>query len=120
MKYSKVILQIAFLCGMAWLGTIVSRQLGLSIPGNILGILFLFLALQFRLIPLKWVEAGAGLLIAELVLFFIPSAVAVMQFETLMKQEGLEFVLVIGISTLGVMLLVGLVTEKMLHYRERR
>ena len=118
--YIKAVLQIGLLCAIAWLGGTLSRQWGLGIPGNILGILFLFVLLQVKIIPLAWIETGANLLIAELVLFFIPSAGAVIQFEPLMKQDGLAFFLIIGLSTLGVMIVVGIITEKMIRYRERR
>jgi holin-like protein len=120
MVYIKTALQIGLLCAIAWSGAIVSKHWELGIPGNILGILFLFLVLELKIIPLDWIEPGANLLITELVLFFIPSAVAIVQFEPLMKQSGLAFFLVIGLSTLGVMIVVGIITEKMIHYRKRR
>ena len=116
----KIVAQISFLVVIAWLCNLISRHIAWGIPGNILGIVFLFIALELRILPLSWVESGANLLIAELVLFFIPSAVAVIQFEPLLKQNGLAFFLVITISTLGVMLVVGTITETLMRYRERR
>lgn len=116
----KIVVQVSFLGVIAWLSNLLARHMAWGIPGNILGIAFLFIALQLRILPLSWVEAGASLLIAELVLFFIPSAVAVMQFEPLLKQNGLSFFVVITISTLGVMLVVGIITETLMRYRERR
>ena len=119
-KLLKIVAQISFLVVIAWLGNFIARHMAWGIPGNILGIVFLFLALELRILPLSWVEDGSSLLIAELVLFFIPSAVAVIQFEPLLKQNGLSFFLVITISTLGVMLVVGVITETLMRYRERR
>jgi len=116
----KIVAQISFLVVIAWLGNLIARHMAWGIPGNILGIAFLFIALELRILPLSWVESGASLLIAELVLFFIPSAVAVMQFEPLLKQNGLSFFLVIILGTLGVMLVVGIITETLMRYRGRR
>jgi len=116
----KIVAQISFLVVIAWLGNLIARHLAWGIPGNILGIAFLFIALELRILPLRWIETGASLLIAELVLFFIPSAVGVMQFEPLLKQNGLSFFLIITIGTLGVMLVVGIITETLMRYRERR
>jgi holin-like protein len=119
-KLLKIVAQISFLVVIAWLGNLIARHMAWGIPGNILGIAFLFLVLELRILPLSWVETGASLLIAELVLFFIPSAVAVMQFEPLLKLNGLSFFLVITIGTLGVMLVVGIITETLMRYRARR
>ncbi|WP_093792704.1 CidA/LrgA family protein [Sporomusa acidovorans] len=116
----KIVVQVSFLGVIAWLSNLLARHMAWGIPGSILGIAFLFIALQLRILPLSWVEAGASLLIAELVLFFIPSAVAVMQFEPLLKQNGLSFFVVITIGTLGVMLVVGIITETLMRYQERR
>lgn len=44
----------------------------LNIPGSILGIILLFLLLQLKIIPLKWIESGANFLLAHLMLFLIP------------------------------------------------
>lgn len=116
----KIVAQISFLVVIAWLGNFIARYMAWGIPGNILGIVFLFFALELRILPLRWIETGASLLIAELVLFFIPSAVGVMQFEPLLKQNGWSFFLIITLGTLGVMVVVGTITETLMRYRERR
>lgn len=45
----------------------------LHLPGSVLGLLLLFLLLQVKIVKVEWVELGAALLLAQLLLFsFLP------------------------------------------------
>lgn len=54
------------------------------------------------------------LLLKELILFFIPSAVAVIRYKDTLSQYGIDLILIIMISTLCVTLVTGLLTELLL------
>ncbi len=62
----------------------ISALLHLKVPGSILGLILLFILLQTKVIKLKWIEVGGNWLVAELLLFFIPSAVGVIQYKQLL------------------------------------
>ncbi|KEP26268.1 holin [Bacillus zhangzhouensis] len=94
--------------------------LHLRIPGTILGILVIFLLLHFNIIKLKWIELGAVWLLGELLLFFIPSAVGVIDYGKLLSQSGTSIVLVVLLSTFVVMLSTGMMTQMIAKRKERK
>ena len=113
-------LQIMALFAFAKLMNVLAAFLHLRIPGTILGILFIFLLLHFNIIKLKWIELGAVWLLGELLLFFIPSAVGVIDYGTLLSQSGTSIVLVVLLSTFVVMLSTGIMTQMIAKRKERK
>lgn len=107
----KAVLQVGVLLGVTMLGNQITQMLHLKFPGSILGIALVILLLQTKVIRLEWIESGANLLIAELMLFFIPSAVGVIQYKQVMVADGMRFELVILLSTLTVMVCTGFLSE---------
>jgi holin-like protein len=107
----KSIFQVCGLLGVAALSNQITEVLHLHVPGSIIGIGIVFFLLAAKVITLDWVEAGANLLIAELLLFFIPSAVGVIQYRQLIVANGARFGVVILFSTITVMICTGLIAE---------
>ncbi len=120
MQYIIISSQVILLCGISLLGNCIAQFLHLSIPGNILGLGVLFFLMERKIISLNWIENGANFLIAELLLFFIPSAIGVIQFQGLLISQFVNLSIVIVLSTLVVVLFVGLLTETILRYNKRR
>lgn len=107
MKYMKVLLQIVLLWGFSLLGSTLSSLANIGIPGNIIGLAILLLFMQCKLIKLKWIETGANFLLAELLLFFIPSAVGIVEYKDLFTNYNLLCLLfTIAISTVTVLVFV--------------
>jgi holin-like protein len=113
-------LQIMVLFIFAKFMNVLAAFLHLRIPGTILGILVIFLLLHFKIIQLKWIELGAVWLLGELLLFFIPSAVGVIDYGKLLSQSGTSIVLVVLISTFVVMLSTGIMTQMIAKRKERK
>ncbi len=107
MKIAKSLVQIVYLYILLFVGNSIARILHLPIPGSIIGLVLLFLLLQFHIIKLEWIELGAGLLLSELLLFFIPSAIGVIDYDALFGVQGMKVVLVIVVSAIVVMLVTG-------------
>lgn len=120
MKIFSIILQIALLTLITLVGDLISNGFHLKIPGSILGLILLFFLLTFKIVKLSWVEWGASWLLAELLLFFIPSAVGVIQYKTLMVDEGYKMVLVITLSLIVVMIAGGKISEVIVNKYESR
>ncbi|MBO2536248.1 MULTISPECIES: CidA/LrgA family protein [Rummeliibacillus] len=110
-QIAKIIVQIIFLYGILLLGDGIAKVSHLPIPGSIIGLVLLFLALQFHIVKLEWVNLGAGLLTSELLLFFVPSAVGVVQYDQIVGIIGIKLVTVIVLSTIVVMACTGLVAD---------
>ena len=80
------------------LGELLARALHAPLPGPVLGLLALLVALNVPAIR-QPVAAAADLLLAHLSLLFVPVGVGVMTHLTLVSQYGLRMLLVITLST---------------------
>jgi holin-like protein len=114
----KIILQVLLFTLISTAMNALVAWLSLPIPGGILGIAVLFILLKTGIVKLKWLDAGASWLIAEMLLFFVPSAVGVLSYGTLMAHEGLRILLVIICSTVLVMAVAGRIAERMARSKE--
>lgn len=115
----KMVVQIFSLSAAALAGNFMARYLHLPIPGSILGFFLVFLLFQLKIIRLNWLEAGANYLIAELILFFIPSTVGIVNYGNLMRLQGVQFEMIIVLSTATVMACVGFAAEYITKYKRR-
>lgn len=113
MKLFIIILQILIIQIFFMLGSAVKLVIPLPIPDSMIGFILLFLALKFKIIKLNWVEKGGKLLLAELVLFFIPSAVGIINYQNVFSWQGLELLMIICISTMAVMATTAYIAEKL-------
>ncbi|MCO7126649.1 CidA/LrgA family holin-like protein [Sporolactobacillus shoreicorticis] len=111
LKFFRVALQVCYLYLFALLGNILVKWLHLPISGSIIGLFIVLALLHFKVLKLSAVELGAGFLMSEMLLFFIPSAVAIIQYKDEIIQHGSQFLIVILLSTITVMIVTGLVAQ---------
>ena len=90
--------------GFAWLllcqsaGELVARGAGLALPGPVIGMLVLLVALNWPVVR-EPVAAAADALLAHLSLLFVPVGVGVISHLGLVAQYGLRLVAVVVAST---------------------
>ena len=94
-------------------GEFFSRLLDLPIPGNVMGMGLLLLALSTGLVKLKWLEEAAELLLSNLALFFVPAGVGVMVYGDLIAAEWLPISVATVLSTFVVMAVTGKLAQKL-------
>lgn len=94
-----------------------AKYLHLPLPGSMLAMVVLFLLLQFGIVKMNWIGIGANFLLAELLLFFIPSAVGIIKYKSLLMKSGLEIMIVIIISLVTVMAGSGWIADKIANRR---
>ncbi|CAF1719792.1 Holin-like protein CidA [Bacillus subtilis] len=119
-KLLLTVIQIALLFIFARLINWVTALLHINIPGSIIGIVILFTLLHFNIIKLEWIELGAAWLLGELLLFFIPSAVGVIEYGDIMSKFGVSILLVVIISTFVVMVSTGTLTQLIAKRKEKK
>lgn len=120
MKIVNILMQILGLCAISFVSNVLSSALNIGIPGSILGIVLLFIMIEQKWLPIEKIELGANFLIAELLLFFIPSAIGVIQYQEVLKNDWAQLLLAIGASICLVVVFVGIVTEVIVRVRESR
>jgi holin-like protein len=119
-KLGVIVIQVLFLHVFLFLGIVLKHIIPSPIPASMYGLLLLFLALAFHVVKLEWVEQGAGWLMAELLLFFVPSAVGIVNYQQIISLQGLEIVVLITISTMIVMGLTALTADKIAARKRSR
>ncbi|MEW9122843.1 MAG: CidA/LrgA family protein [Thermotaleaceae bacterium] len=79
--------QFGILFLLLFLGDSITYMLNIPIPGNILGMLLLTVALITKVIKLEDVEDAAKLFLDHLPVFFIPSSVGIMLYFGLIRNQ---------------------------------
>lgn len=92
----------------------------LPLPANLVGMLLLLALICCRIVPLQWVRAGSRWLLAEMLLFFVPAVVAVVNYAQLLMVDGWRIFLVIALSTLMVLGSTAWVVDKVYRFEMRR
>ncbi|MFA5881000.1 MAG: CidA/LrgA family protein [Eubacteriales bacterium] len=96
---------------MQSLGTFLSNYFKLILPGNLTGLLLLFLVLLFRVVKLEQVEGAANLLLDNMMALFIPLNVGLVTILPKLKQEWLAIMISLLASTIIVMVVTAKVVE---------
>jgi holin-like protein len=94
----------ALLILMFWaLGEGIVRVTGLTIPGAIVGLLIMLALLAGKWLRVRTVRRGAQWYLAEMLLFFVPAVLAVLDHPEFLGLLGLKILAVIVLGTLTVM-----------------
>ena len=116
----KLILQLALIMLITFIGTEVQKLLHIPLAGSIVGLMLFFLLLQFKIVPESWINVGADFLLKTMVFFFIPSVVGIMDVASNITMNYKLFFIVIIIGTCLVALSSGYIAEKMLEKSNTR
>ncbi|MHC0038779.1 CidA/LrgA family holin-like protein [Pseudoneobacillus sp. C159] len=111
MKYLIIIGQICLLYLFFFIGTVIHNFFHTIIPGSINGLILLFICLCLKIIPVKFIEHGAGFMLSMLTFFFIPATVGIMNYPSLLSLKGLLFFLVVLLSTVISIAIAGTVSQ---------
>ncbi|WP_343552326.1 CidA/LrgA family protein [Pantoea sp.] len=113
-------LQLVLYVGLFIFSGELVNWLHLPLPANVVGMVLLLLLIMTGVVPLRWVKAGANWLLAEMLLFFIPAVVAVVNYSDLLRAEGWRICVVIAVSTLLVLASTALVVDKLYRFELAR
>jgi holin-like protein len=92
-------LQVAGLIAIDRVATVLTPHLPLPLPSNLVGMLLLAVLLLTGLVRESWLGQAAVLFQRHLAFFFVPIAVGLMAYGSLLRQHGLLLLLVILVST---------------------
>ncbi|WP_323843081.1 CidA/LrgA family protein [Moraxella sp. Pampa] len=97
---------VVFAC--LFLGQVIIMALDLPLPASVIGLLILFLSLQFGIVKLQTMEKLAKILLDHLVLLVIPACISIMQYLDVIAGD----LWVLILSTVMSTFLVLVVTAK--------
>lgn len=105
------VMQIAVLALFWQAGEAVVHLTGLPIPGAVIGLAFVLALLASGRLKLASVRSGARWLLAEMLLFFIPAVLAVLDHREFFGLLGLKILLVIVVGAGTVMIATALAVD---------
>ncbi len=114
------LLQVALLMGIWLAGNWVAAVTHLPIPGAVLGLGALLALLAGGRVSLTSTRRGARLLLAEMLLFFMPAVLAVLNHHELIGWLGLKVLAVILAGTVTVMSMTALSVDLCYRWRLSR
>ena len=116
---ARIAAQSALLAAVWFVADFAARHLDLPVPGSVVGLGVLLVLLLTGGIRPRWVKAGADWLLSELLLFFVPAAVAVVQYGGLFKSDGWRLALVVICGTLTVLVAVAFTVDQAVRLERR-
>jgi holin-like protein len=111
---------VRLVAGIAWLwaflalGKLAEALLHLPVPGSVIGMVLLWLALETGVVRLAWLEPGARTLLGTLGLLFVPAGVGFVQFLGAGRTWAMAAV-VIGVGALVTLAVSGHVVQRSVH-----
>ncbi|MCQ2597629.1 MAG: CidA/LrgA family protein [Treponema sp.] len=117
MKYVK---QLFIIIIVSLVGELLHFLIPLPVPASIYGLVIMFLLLETGILKAEKVKDVSSFLLGIMPIFFIPPCVGFINAFPLMKQYGIQF-MVIGIgTTILVMVATGLVVQLIMRLRHRK
>lgn len=110
-------LQIGLVTGFWLAGQALAQVTGLAVPGGILGLGMVLLLLATGRMSPRSMKRGADWLLAEMLLFFVPAVLAVLNHHEFLGLVGLKVLLVIVLSTAMVMVVTALTVDFCFRWR---
>ncbi|KSU10332.1 Antiholin-like protein LrgA [Lactococcus lactis] len=106
----KIYLQLLIIFGFSFIGNVISNVFRLPVPGSILGMILLFLALQFKILEFRHVDEAGSFLINNMTILFLPAGVGIMAKWNLISHFWAQiFLIVVGALIINMLILGKLV-----------
>lgn len=118
-RFTRLLIELVVLLTIYFLGCQLAVWLAWPIPGGVVGLGLLLATFASGLIKPAALQLGAGVLMAEMLLFFIPALMSLLDYGGLVRNDGWRILLVIGLSTLAVMLVTAFTVEWVCRWRLR-
>lgn len=110
---AQIIVQVAIIIVISYIGSLLQDLLHIPLAGSIVGMILLYLLLEFKILRINWISEGAEFLLSTMVFFFIPSVVGIMDVFSNITKSYIIFFLLIIVGTSFVALVSGYIAEKM-------
>ncbi|WP_368654074.1 CidA/LrgA family protein [Ornithinibacillus sp. 4-3] len=119
LKYALIFLgQLFILWLLNEIGMKLAAWLDIPIPGNVIGMILLFILLLTGVIKLEWINEASSFLLKHLVFFFLPITVGIMTLGPIFLNYGIPLAFVLfGSAAFGI-ILTGAVSQLLASRRK--
>lgn len=107
----KLLKQLAIICGIFYAGHIFQTATKFPIPSTVLGMIFLLILLLTGIIKLEQIDSVGQFLLDHLTFLFIPGGVGLIASLDLIKDQWLQILILIILSTSIVITVTGLTVQ---------
>lgn len=114
-----LVLEFIIIFGISYLGEILSKSLSLPVPGTVIGMFLLFIALYFKIIKVKQIEKAVNILLINMAIFFIPPGVRLISSLDYMKGNWVKIIVLMVLTTLITMIVTGRVVQYLVERGEK-
>ncbi|RBL83865.1 CidA/LrgA family protein [Streptomyces cavourensis] len=97
------VLQISLLILFSLLGQALANAAGLPVPGGVIGMALVLALLASGLLRVRNVHRGANWLLGEMLLFFVPAVMSLLDHREFLGVLGLKLLVIILVGTALVM-----------------
>ncbi|MCS3430291.1 CidA/LrgA family protein [Klebsiella sp. BIGb0407] len=120
MNAIKTASQLMVYIGLFLIAQFLVLHLTLPLPANIVGMMMMLVFLVSGILPVRFVKAGSAWLLSEMLLFFVPAVVAIINYFNVLEKFGIRIFAVIILSTILVLGCTAFVVDKLFIYENRK
>lgn len=111
------LLQVGLICAFWLAGETLARLSGLPLPGGLIGLAVVLGLLATRGLSIFSMKRGADWFLADMLLFFVPAVLAVLDHREFLGITGLKILFVILLSTAAVMVVTAFAVDVCLRWK---
>lgn len=113
----KIIMQLFWIILFSLLGEIVSVVIAsfVAIPGSVIGMVLLFLALHFNVLKLSQVDEVGSWLTDNMAILFVPAGVGLMTNFDVLAESWLQLIVIMFVTTILMMIFVGKIVQAIMN-----
>ena len=102
------------------MGELISSLLSniITMPGTIIGMIILFLLLQFKIMKEETIKDVADFLLGNMAIFFVPAGVSLINSLGLITENMLVLLLSGTVATIIIMIVTGKIVEIMINKKD--
>lgn len=116
----KFIKQLMIILLFSFIGELLNSIIPLSIPASIYGMILLFIALVTKIIKLEQIEDTAEYLLSIMLIFFVPSAVGIIDTFFTYQNSMLPIIIIVIISTIIVLIITGIISQLVIKLTSKK
>ena len=116
----KIFNQLGIILGIWAFGELISSLIShiITMPGTIIGMIILFLLLQFKIIKEETIKDVADFLLGNMAIFFVPAGVSLINSLGLITENMLVLLLSATVATIIIMIVTGKIVQIMINKKD--
>ena len=107
----KLLRQSAIIVSFWLMGEIIRNFSGIPIPGNVIGMILLFIALCLKWVKLDAIKEVSDFLLSHLAFFFIPAGAGLISCLSVLRESWVKIVIISLVSTIFVIVSTGVTIQ---------